>query len=213
MPDKGHSKNNDAVAKRTLAQKLRHAEEIARKKAVEEREQFRGLQIRPTASFFDEGDRQEPGENNWRKWGFDVHPQVTMVSSLILLVFIVVTLMFQDQASKVASEALAWTSSSFGWFFIMAANVFIVAALYFAFSRFGHIRIGGTKARPEFSRQAWFAMLLSAGMGIGLMFWSVGEPMYHYDTPSPLFSGVESQTPEAAQAAMGVTFFHWGLHP
>jgi choline/glycine/proline betaine transport protein len=85
--------------------------------------------------------------------------------------------------------------------------------VYFAFGPFGRIRIGGSDAKPEFSTPAWFAMLLSAGMGIGLMFWSVGEPMFHYASPSPMFNGIEAQTPEAAQAAMGVTYFHWGVHP
>jgi choline/glycine/proline betaine transport protein len=95
----------------------------------------------------------------------------------------------------------------------LVSNAFILSALYFAFSRFGSIRIGGNDAQPEFSTPSWFAMLLSAGMGIGLMFWSVGEPIYHYDSPSPMFSGVEGGTPEAAQAAMGITYFHWGIHP
>lgn len=82
----------------------------------------------------------------------------------------------------------------------------------FRLSRYGQIRIGGAKARPEFTTPAWFAMLLSAGMGIGLMFWSVAEPMHHYHSPSPMFAGIEGHTPEAAQASLGVTFFHWGVH-
>lgn len=92
-------------------------------------------------------------------------------------------------------------------------NIFVLAAAGFAIHRFGRIRIGGKDAQPEFSTPAWYAMLLSAGMGIGLMFWSVGEPIYHYASPSPMFEGVEGFTPAAAQAAMSVTFFHWGLHP
>jgi len=203
----------EAAEKRTLAQKLINAEKKAREKAIKEREQFRGLQIRPTASFFDDADAKEPGEGNWSGFGFDIHPHVTFVSSLILGIFIVATLMFREQATLVTDNMLAWISETFGWFFILAANIFILAALFFAFSKLGKIRIGGSDAKPEFSTLAWFAMLLSAGMGIGLMFWSVGEPMYHYATPSPMFSGIEGQTPEAAQAAMGVTYFHWGLHP
>jgi choline/glycine/proline betaine transport protein len=203
----------DAAQKRSLAEKLKHAEKVAREKAIKEREKFRGLQIRPTASFFDDADAKEPGEGNWSGFGFDIHPQVTIVSSLVLAIFIVITLMFKEQAAALADTSLATISSTFGWFFILAANIFIGAALFFAFSRFGHIKIGGAKAQPEFPTIAWYAMLLSAGMGIGLMFWSVGEPMYHYATPSPMFNGIEGGTPEAAQAAMGVTYFHWGLHP
>ncbi len=203
----------DAQAKRSLAQKLKQAEKAAREKAVKQREQFRGLQIRPTATFFDHAESKEPGEDNWNGYGFDIHPHVTLASVAVLSIFIFITLMFQTQASAVSSQALAWISGSFGWFFILSANVFIGAALFFAFSRFGRIRIGGAKAQPEFTKPAWFAMLLSAGMGIGLMFWSVGEPMYHYDSPSPMFDGIAPQSPEAAQAALGVTFFHWGVHP
>jgi choline/carnitine/betaine transport len=121
--------------------------------------------------------------------------------------------MCKDQAASTAKGMLVWISANFGWFFILSANVFIAAAAFFAFSRLGKIRIGGNEAKPEFSTIAWYAMLLSAGMGIGLMFWSVGEPMYHYNSPSPMFSGMEGNTPDAAQAAMGTTFFHWGLHP
>ena len=82
----------------------------------------------------------------------------------------------------------------------------------FAFSRFGNIRIGGADAKPEFSNFAWYAMLMSAGMGIGLMFWSVAEPIFHYGSPSPMFN-TQAGTAEAAQAAFAVTYYHWGLHP
>ncbi|WP_028579989.1 BCCT family transporter [Desulfogranum japonicum] len=208
-----HTPEPESESKGKLAAKLKKAEKKAREKAIKEREQFRGLQIRPTASFFDEAGAQEPGENNWRALGFDIHPQVTIISVLTLSIFILLTLQFKDQAAAICSQALAWTTASFGWFFILSANIFIGAAVFFAISKYGHIRIGGSKAKPEFSTPAWYAMLLSAGMGIGLMFWSVGEPMYHYDSPSPLFTGVLPQTPEAAQAAMGVTYYHWGLHP
>lgn len=197
----------------TLADKLKHGEKVARAKAIKERGKFKGLQIRPTPGLFDESEKQEAGENNWSGFGFDIHPHVTVSSVVVLTIFIFMTLMFKEEAAGFSADALKWVSGSFGWFFILAANVFIVAALYFAFSRFGRIRIGGAKALPEFSTVAWYAMLLSAGMGIGLMFWSVGEPIYHYDSPSPMFIGVDGHTAEAAQAAMGVTYFHWGLHP
>ncbi len=95
---------------------------------------------------------------------------------------------------------------------IFAANIFIVAGLYFAFSRYGSIVIGGKKAKPEFSRFAWYDMLLSAGMGIGLLFWSVAEPINHLGNPSPMFDSVAPNSP-AAQSAMASTFFHWGIHP
>jgi len=203
----------EALSKRQLAEKLKKAEKEARRKAVKERERFRGLQIRPTASFYDDAEKKEPGEDNMVGFGFDIHPQVTFASSIILVIFILLTIMFREQANEIFSNAMSFITSNFGWFLILVANVFILASLYFAFSRFGDIRIGGHEAKPEFTTPAWYAMLLSAGMGIGLMFWSVGEPMFHYSSPSPMFTGIEGGTPEAAQAAMGITYFHWGIHP
>jgi len=204
---------HEARLKQELADKLKKAEKEARRKAVKERERFKGLQIRPTASFYDNAEKKEPGEDNWVGFGFDIHPQVTFLSTIILVAFILLTVMFREETTEMFSSAMSFISNTFGWFLILSANIYIVAAFFFAFSRFGNIRIGGNKAQPEFTTMAWFAMLLSAGMGIGLMFWSVGEPMYHFSSPSPMFSGVEGGTPEAAQAAMGITYFHWGLHP
>jgi choline/glycine/proline betaine transport protein len=91
--------------------------------------------------------------------------------------------------------------------------VFIVVILYFAFSRFGSIRLGGVHAEKEFGDFAWMAMLFSAGMGIGLMFFSVAEPVFHFGTVPPFFDGVETGTAAAGDAALATTFFHWGLHP
>jgi choline/glycine/proline betaine transport protein len=215
-PKAGHDTDHhghELTPRAALARKLRQVEREARNKAIKERDKFTGLQIRPTASFFDDADKKEPGEDNWSGFGFDIHPQVTIASSLILVVFILLTLMFREQAAGLFATAMDNITTTSGWFLILTANVFVVAAVFFAFSRFGHIRIGGKKAQPEFTKPAWYAMLLSAGMGIGLMFWAVGEPIFHYLSPSPMFTGVEGGTPEAAQAAMATTFFHWGLHP
>lgn len=210
----GHyTDEQEARAKRELAEKLKRAEKEARRRAVEERPRFTGLQIRPTASIYDDAETKDPGEDNWVGMGFDIHPHVTFFSALVLVLFILFTIMFRNQATEIFSAAMEFITTTFGWFLILSANVFVIAAFFFAFSRFGSIRIGGNDAQPEFSTLSWFAMLLSAGMGIGLMFWSVGEPMYHYSSPSPMFSGVEGGTPEAAQAAMGITYFHWGIHP
>jgi len=202
-----------AKEKRALAKKLKQVEREARRKAIRERDRFTGLQISPSASYEDDAPRREPGDDNWSGFGFDLHPHVTFVSSFVLIVFILLTLMWQEEAAAFFDGAMALITGTMGWFLILVSNLFILAALYFALSKFGHIRIGGVDAKPEFTRLGWYAMLLSAGMGIGLMFWSVGEPMYHYQTPSPMFNGIDAETPEAAQAAMGVTYFHWGIHP
>ncbi|HID94332.1 MAG TPA: BCCT family transporter [bacterium (Candidatus Stahlbacteria)] len=204
---------DELESKKILAQKLKTAEDEAREKAIKNRDRFFGLQILPTVSIYDDHNRHVPGENNWKKYGLDIHPHVTFFAVAILVSFIVLTMMFQEESKEFFSAMLSSITGGAGWFFILSANLFVLAALYFAFSRFGTIRIGGKDANPEFSTPAWFAMLLSAGMGIGLMFWSVAEPMYHYASPSPMFSGVLAETPEAAQAALTVTFFHWGLHP
>ena len=202
-----------AREKKALAEKLKRVEREARRKAIRERDRFVGLQIRPTASFEDDAEGREPGDTNWTGYGFDVHPHVTFLSAGILVLFIVLTLMFKQDASELFKAALSGITRTTGWFMILVSNLFIIAALYFALSKFGRIRIGGNDAKPEFTTPAWYAMLLSAGMGIGLMFWSVGEPIYHYGSPSPMFGDMQPATPEAAQAAMGVTYFHWGLHP
>ena len=202
-----------AREKRVLAEKLKRIELQAREKAIKDRERFVGLQIAPTASFEDDAEGREPGDSNWVRFGFDLHPQVTFFSTVILMAFILLTLMFKADASAFFKMAMETITSTMGWFLILVSNFFILAGLYFAFSRFGRIRIGGKNARPEFSTLSWYAMLLSAGMGIGLMFWSVAEPMMHYATPSPMFGEMTAKTPEAAQAAMGITYFHWGIHP
>ena len=206
---------NEASAREhlALARKLKRVEREAREEAIRNRDRIAGLQLEPTASVEDDAEEREPGDTNWSGYGFDVHPQVTLVSVAILVIFILATLMFKEDASYFFKATLALVTAKAGWFLILVTNIFILAALYFGLGKFGRIRIGGKDARPEFSTPAWYAMLLSAGMGIGLMFWSVGEPMFHYGAPSPMFGEIEAMSPEAAQAAMGVTYFHWGLHP
>ena len=196
-----------------LAKKLKQVEKEAREAAVTNRNPITVLQDEPPASVVDDVAHREPGHTNWAGYGFDFHPTVTLVSVAVLILFILLTLTFKDDASAVFKTVLAEITGKAGWFLILVTNIFITAALYFALGKFGKIRIGGKDALPEFSTLAWYSMLLSAGMGIGLMFWSVGEPMFHYSEPSPMFGDIAALTPEAAQAAMGVTYFHWGLHP
>ncbi len=183
-----------------------------RREAIYNRPEFEGLQIDPDVDFYPEVAHREPGDTNIVKWGFDIHPQVTFWSAGILALFIALTLIFQETASTVFGNVLEFIGTSFGWLYILAANVFVLVGFFFAFSRYGKIRLGGPEAVPEFSNGAWYAMLISAGMGIGLMFWSVAEPIYHLSAPAPLF-GVEPSTGPAGKAALATTFFHWGLHP
>lgn len=203
----------ELAKKKNLIKRLKRAEKEARVKAIKNRRPFKGLQISPTVSLFDEADRQEPGEKNWAGFGFDLHPQVTITSLVLLVAFIAGTLMYPSEAENLFNTLLSGITKNAGWFFITAANIFVVAAFYFAFGRFGSLKIGGAEAKPEFTKFAWYAMLLSAGMGIGLLFWSVAEPISHLNTPSPMFGDLTSGSAEAAQAAMATTFFHWGIHP
>lgn len=203
----------ELAKKKLLAKRLKKAEREARIKAIKNRKPFKGLQIRPTVSLFDEADRQEPGENNWAGFGFDLHPQVSIVSVILLIIFIAGTLLFPSSAESLFENLLAGITKNAGWFFITAANIFVVAAFLFAFGRYGNLKIGGAEAQPEFTKFAWYAMLLSAGMGIGLLFWSVAEPVSHLNSPSPMFGEMAAGSAEAAQAAMATTFFHWGIHP
>jgi choline/glycine/proline betaine transport protein len=166
----------------------------------------RGLQV----ELFHANTGRKPGDTNIERFGFDVHPQVFFISTPLIILFIVLTLVFNEQAQTIFSDIQSGISEAAGWFYILAANIFIFFMVYFAFSRFGKLRIGGEGARPEFSNFAWYAMLISAGMGIGLMFWSVAEPIFHFGAPP---FGADPSTHEAAQVAMGITFFHWGFHP
>ncbi len=191
---------------------LRQQEKEARARAIKEREEFEGLQVDPETEYYEEIAERKPGDGNIVKWGFDLHPQVTFASAGFLIVFLTLTLIFKEDAEKFFQDTLTFIGDNFGWFYILSANIFLVAIVFFGFSRFGRIRLGGQDAKPEFTNFAWYAMLISAGMGIGLMFWSVAEPIYHYQGPAPFFGG-EPNTPEAADAAMVTTFYHWGLHP
>ncbi|MFE9958417.1 BCCT family transporter [Micromonospora sp. NPDC005299] len=109
-------------------------------------------------------------------------------------------------------SGLAWVIDTFGWFFVVAADAFLVLSVVLAASRFGRIRLGADDDEPEFSTLAWVSMMFSTGMGIGLVFYAVAEPIQHYAAPPPA-AGAEPQTGQAAATAMQYTLFHWTLHP
>ena len=187
-------------------------EEQARRDAVMNRQPFYGLQIDPDIDFYPDVADREPGDRNIVKGGFDIHPQVTFIAASFLILFIGFTLIFENTAKDAFNETLGYINGNFGWFYILSANAFVLAAAYFAFSRYGKIRIGGPTAKPEFSTPSWYAMLISAGMGIGLMFWSVAEPISHWGSPPPLF-GTEAESSLAGKYALITTYYHWGIHP
>lgn len=151
-------------------------------------------------------------DNNIKRWGFDAHPVVAPVSGGLIILFIAITLIFQESASEVFQATKDLIAKLAGWFYIFSTNAYLGAVIFFGLSKFGNIRLGGPGTKPEFSTFAWFSMLFSAGMGIGLMFWSVAEPIYHLGDVSPFWGDVEPGSAAAAKAAMGTTFFHWGFH-
>lgn len=139
---------------------------------------------------------------------FEVDPWVFWPASVLIVLFIAITLLIGEPMENVFATIQDRISEYGGWFFVLAVNFFLIFSLSIAFSKFGNIRLGGRTAKPEFKRASWFAMLFSAGMGIGILFWSVGEPILHYVSPP---SG-PGETIEAARRSMQYTFLHWGLH-
>lgn len=196
---------------KAIAMARAHWEE-QKEKAIKERRTFRGLQIIPTASYYDDSHGHRPGENNWTGFGFDLHPQVFLAAGGLVLLFIISTIVFREQSAAFFQSMLDGIGNMFGWLYILAANFFVIVMVLIASSDYGKIRIGGPDALPEFSTFSWYAMLISAGMGIGLMFWSVAEPVFHYMSPSPMFD-VLPETAQSAQVALGLTYYHWGIHP
>jgi choline/glycine/proline betaine transport protein len=141
---------------------------------------------------------------------FEMHPIVFPAGAVIVLALVGLTFIFPGDRVQDVFEALRnWIGSNFGWLYVASLTGMLVFALWLAFGRFGRVKLGADDERPEFNRLTWFAMLFSAGMGIGLLFWSVAEPIYHYNTPPPgIAEGIDE-----SRVAMAVTIFHWGLHP
>jgi BCCT family betaine/carnitine transporter len=156
----------------------------------------------------------------------DIHNPVFFISGLTIVGFVFLTLAFQQSVGPLFGDLRAWLTSTFDWFFLLAGNVFVLLCLFLIVSPYGKVRIGGRDATPDYSYSGWFAMLFAAGMGIGLMFYGVSEPISHYSSSlggttvedgirtdwAPL--GAAAGNPaEAHRLGMAATIFHWGLHP
>ncbi|PJC85413.1 BCCT transporter [Vibrio sp. HA2012] len=154
------------------------------------------------------------GQDNVQKWGFDVHNPVFGISAGLILLFLIATLVSDAESAKTVLDGIKWQIiGAFDWLFIWSGNIFVIFCLGLIVSPFGKIRLGGEEAVADHSYVSWLAMLFAAGMGIGLMFWSVAEPVAYYTGWYETPLGVEANTPEAAKLALGATMFHWGLHP
>ncbi|MCT2559589.1 BCCT family transporter [Tsuneonella sp. YG55] len=137
-----------------------------------------------------------------------VNAPVFFTSALLILTFALVGALFPRQAGDVFGAAQALIVEDFGWFYIASVAGFLIFVIFLMISRYGDVKLGPDESEPEYSYLSWFAMLFSAGMGIGLIFFGVAEPIQHYANP-PIGEG---GTVESARQAMVLTFFHWGLH-
>lgn len=158
--------------------------------------------------------------------GFDIHNPVFLVSGMSIVAFVLYALVMPEHSAALFGWLRPAVTSTFDWFFLASADVFVLFCLFLIVSPWGSVRLGGADAQPDYSYIGWFAMLFAAGMGIGLMFYGVSEPMSHFSTS---FGGVASEGgvrtdwaplgaaagDEAASVRLGMaaTIFHWGLHP
>lgn len=169
------------------------------------------------------GDEYEVGQDNIQILGLDVHNPVFIISGGVIVLFVFFAALFNEQATEFFTWLRPAVTDASGWFLAIAANIFVIFSLVLIFTPFGKIRLGGPDARPEFTRPAWFAMLFAAGMGIGLMFYGVGEPVSHFSAAfagdagqpgswAPL-AGAAGDAEGARTLAMAAAIFHWALHP
>ena len=168
----------------------------------------------------------EIGQDNITPFGLDIHNPVFLISGISILVFVLITLMFQEGAAQFFNWLRPFLTSNFAWFFLSAGNVFLLFAFFLMVSPLGKIRLGGQEAKPDYSYIGWFAMLFAAGMGIGLMFFGVSEPMSHFASSMGGTSGEAAARTDwaplgaaagdviaARDLGMAATIFHWALHP
>ncbi len=138
-----------------------------------------------------------------------IDKSVFWISALISLFFVAWAVIFPDSAGPTFGVWLSFFTGNFGWLYLIILTVFVFFLVFLCVSKIGNIKLGKDDDKPEFKTSSWFFMLFSASMGIGLVFWSVAEPIYHFIDP-PFGQG---GTVEAANIAMRTTFVHWGLHP
>ncbi|MDE0620077.1 MAG: BCCT family transporter [Bryobacterales bacterium] len=151
------------------------------------------------------------GRDNVQVLGLDVHNPVFVVSSLTIIAFVAGALAFRDTVAGAFEALYVWLTSTFDWAFMAAGNLLVLFCLLIVVSPLGRIRLGGPDAKPDYSTWSWTAMLFAAGIGIGLMFFGVAEPIEHFRNPP---FGVHAQETATAQSlAVAAAIFHWGVHP
>ncbi len=159
-------------------------------------------------------------------FGLDIHNRVFAISGMAIVLFVVATLTFRQQVEPFFAGLRAWLVSNLDWFFLASGNVFVIVCLVLIVTPLGRVRIGGTEATPDYSYAGWLAMLFAAGMGIGLVFFGVSEPMSHFSSAlggvniengvrtdwAPL-GGAVGDTDAASALGVAATIYHWALHP
>ncbi|EID0030364.1 BCCT family transporter [Vibrio alginolyticus] len=159
-------------------------------------------------------------------FGLDIHNRVFAISGLAIVMFVVITLLFREQVEPFFADLRAGLLHNLDWFFLASGNIFVIVCVGLIFTPLGRVRIGGTEATPDYSYAGWLAMLFAAGMGIGLVFFGVSEPMSHFSSAiggvsvengvrtdwAPL-GGAEGDATAASALGMAATIYHWALHP
>ena len=166
------------------------------------------------------------GQDNITPFGLDIHNPVFLISGVTIVMFVLYVLIFQAQAADFFGWLRPAITGTFDWFFLSAGNLFVIFALLLIVLPVGSVRLGGQDAKPDYGYPGWFAMLFAAGMGIGLMFFGVSEPLSHFSSSlagASITDGVrtdwaplgaaEGDVAAARNLAMASTIFHWGLHP
>jgi glycine betaine transporter len=138
---------------------------------------------------------------------------VKYMALVIIVAFVLWGFVSPESLSVFFNEALAYITHYFGWLYMLSTSLFLIFALFLAFGPYGKIKLGKEHDKPEYGLWTWLAMLFSGGMGIGLIFWGVAEPVYHYLSPPDLAGEIEAQSADSALIAMVYSFFHWGFHP
>lgn len=132
--------------------------------------------------------------------------------ALILLFFVIIGIVAPEAFSAGANIAFAFTTKYFAWFYALGATILIIFCLWAGFSKYGKIKIGGKDAKPDMSFFTWFAVALTSGIAIGIVYWGVAEPLGNLMSP-PGFTGWAAGSAEAAEGALKFNFLHWGIHP
>ncbi len=135
--------------------------------------------------------------------------EVFYISIIVTMAIVVWGITMPENFSEVANTLFEFLTTNLGWFYLITMSGFVIFCLWAAFGQHGSIKLGKPDENPEFSTLSWFAMLFSAGMGVGLVFWGIAEPLNHFVNPLNMAGGTE----QAADFALRISFFHWGLHP